>query len=219
MRASGSGRRPIGTLIFGSKHSTLLGWIRCPHSPVPFPATTMASNGHSLSNSRRISAGSRLAIAETMLQCFAFRRQTNSRCSGALVLAGKDLRPGAGWGLMDVDCGSKVALEALRRVWAPVAVVLSNAGLSDVRIDVYNDTPDPLAGELVLVATNFLGQRTMEARRVVSIPGRSSLTFFDSSLSGAFRDLSSSFRFGHPRPTASKPLSSSSDRRTWFATL
>jgi hypothetical protein len=69
------------------------------------------------------------------------------------------------------------------------AVVLSNAGLSGVRIDVYNDTPDSLAGELVLVATNLLGQRTVEARRAVSIPGRSSLTFFDSSLSGAFRDL------------------------------
>ena len=47
-------------------------------------------------------------------------------------------------------------------------------------------------------ATNFLGQRTVEARRAVSIPGRSSLTFFDSSLSGAFRDLSNSFRFGQP---------------------
>ena len=140
----------------------------------------------------------RLAIAEAMLQCFVFWRQTNSRCSGALVLAGKDLRPGAGWGLMDVDGGSKVALEALRRVWAPVAVVLSNAGLSGVRIDVYNDTPDSLAGELVLVATNFLGQRTVEARRAVSIPGRSSLTFFDSYLSGVFRDLSNSFRFGQP---------------------
>jgi hypothetical protein len=58
-----------------------------------------------------------------------------------------------------------------------------------VRIDVYNDPPDSLAGELVLVATNFLGQQTVEARRAVSIPGRSSLTFFDSSLSGAFRDL------------------------------
>ena len=42
----------------------------------------MTSNGHSLSSNRRISAGSRLAVAEEMLQCFAFRRQTNSRCSG-----------------------------------------------------------------------------------------------------------------------------------------
>ena len=197
MRASGSGRRPIATLIFGSKHSTLLGWIRCPHSPVLFTPTTMASSGHSLSNGRRISAGSRLAIAEAMLQCFAFRHQTNSRRSGAPVCR-EGSAAGAGWGLMDVDGGSKVALEALCRVWASVAVVLSNAGLSGVRIDLHNDTPDSLPGELVLVATNFLGQRTVEARRVVSIPGRSSLTFFDSSLSGAFRDLLNSFRSGQP---------------------
>ena len=119
-----------------------LGLDPVPASPVPFPPTTMASNGHSLSDSRRISAGS-----------MAWRSPRRS-------------------------CGSRYR-----------AVVLSNASLSGVRIDVYNDTPDSLAGELMLVATNFLGQRTVEARRAVSIPGRSSLTFFDSSLSGAFRDL------------------------------
>jgi beta-mannosidase len=64
---------------------------------------------------------------------------------------------------------------------------------------VYNDTPDFLAGELVPVATNFLGQRRVEARRAVSIPGRSSLTFLDSSLSGAFRDPNS---FRCRRPTS-----------------
>jgi len=74
-------------------------------------------------------------------------------------------------------------------------VVLSNAGLSGVRIDVYNDTPDSLAGELVLVATNFLGQANgggqtrcfhtgpffVYVLRFVSVRER-------------FRDLSNSFR-------------------------
>ncbi len=140
----------------------------------------------------------RLAVAEAMLQCFAYWRRTESGCSGALVLAGKDLRPGAGWGLLDVDGDPKVALEALRRVWAPVAVILTNAGLSGVRIDLFNDTPDALDGELVLRGTNSSGQRTIEAKRSVSLAGRSSLTLFDSDLSGAFRDLSHSFRFGQP---------------------
>jgi hypothetical protein len=94
------------------------------------------------------------------------------------------------------------------------AVVLRNAGLSGVRIDVYNHTPDWLAGELVLVATNFLGQRTVEAGRAVSIPGRSSLTFFDSSLSERSGTCPTHLYSVSPRPTASKPLSSSSDRRT-----
>lgn len=140
----------------------------------------------------------RLAIAEAMVQCFAFWRQDNSGCSGALVLTGKDLRPGPGWGLMDVDGVAKPALQALRRIWAPVAVVVSNAGLSGVRIDLYNDTPETVAGELELVATNFLGRPTVNVKHAVAIPGRSSLTYFDSELSGGFRDLSHSFRFGAP---------------------
>ena len=140
----------------------------------------------------------RLAIAEAMRHCFAFWRQSTSGCSGALVLAGKDTRPGAGWGLVDVDGGAKAALEVLRRVWSPVSLILTNAGLSGVRIDLYNDTPDSLVGELMLVGTNFQSQKTIEAKHAVSVPGRSSLTLFDSEVSGTFRDLSHSFRFGQP---------------------
>jgi hypothetical protein len=50
MRASGSCRSPIATSIFGSKHSTLSGWIRCPHRPVPLPPTTMADVARSASH-------------------------------------------------------------------------------------------------------------------------------------------------------------------------
>ena len=140
----------------------------------------------------------RLAIAEAMQQCFAFWRQPESSCSGALVLSGRDLQPGAGWGLLDVDGEAKVALQVLRRLWAPVSVVLTDAGLSGVRIDLYNDTPDTLRGELAFRATNAQGHTTVAADRTVALPGCSSLTFFDSDLTGSFRDLSNSFAFGHP---------------------
>ena len=140
----------------------------------------------------------RLAVAEAMRQCFAFWRQIESSCSGALVLSGKDLQPGAGWGLLDVDGEAKAALHVLSRLWAPVSVVLTDAGLSGVRIDLYNDTPDTLRGDLAFRATNSQGQTTIEAQRGVTLPGRSSLTFFDSDLTGSFRDLSNSFAFGHP---------------------
>lgn len=115
----------------------------------------------------------RLAVAEAMYQCFAFWRQADSGCSGALVLSGNDLRPGAGWGLVDVDGEAKVALHVLSRVWAPVAVILTDAGMSGVRIDLHNDTPDSVTGELVLTATNVQGQRTIEAKRAISLPARS----------------------------------------------
>ncbi|MDH6242415.1 hypothetical protein [Mycobacterium sp. OTB74] len=144
----------------------------------------------------------RLAIAEAMLRCFAFWRNAKSGCSGAIVLAGKDLRPGAGWGLMDVDGDAKVAMKALRRVWAPVSVILTDAGHSGIRIDLHNDTPETLAGELMLAGTNFLGQGAVEAKRGVTVPARSSVTYFDSDISGIFRDLSHAFKFGQPTADA-----------------
>lgn len=140
----------------------------------------------------------RLAIAEAMRECFAFWRQSDSRCAGALVLAGKDMAPGAGWGLLDVDGAPKPALAVLERVWAPIAVILTDAGMAGIRVDVHNDTPEPLHGELALVATNVVGARTVEATREITVAGHSSLTFTDAELSGVFRDLSHAYRFGAP---------------------
>ena len=144
----------------------------------------------------------RLAIAEAMRECFAFWRRDDSGCSGALVLAGKDMCTGAGWGLLDVDGAPKLALDVLARVWAPVAVVLGDDGLAGVRLDVHNDTPEPLTGQLTLVATNSAGTPTVDVTRPISVAPRSSLTYADAELSGAFRDLSYAFRFGPPNADA-----------------
>ncbi|WP_328352184.1 hypothetical protein OG976_19285 [Mycobacterium sp. NBC_00419] len=144
----------------------------------------------------------RLAIAEAMLQCFGFWRRTESGCRGALVLAGKDARPGAGWGLLDVDGAPKTALQALRRVWAPQSVVLSNDGLSGIRVDIHNDAPTAARGELTLAATDATGQLVAEAHRDIEVPAHSSLSFVDSQLSGVFRDLPHAFRFGPPTADA-----------------
>jgi beta-mannosidase len=140
----------------------------------------------------------RLAVAEAMRECFAFWRQADSRCAGALVLSGKDMCPGAGWGLLDVDGTAKPALAVLARVWAPVAVTLTDAGLSGIRVDVHNDTPATLRGELALIATNTVGARVVEVRLQISVAAHSSLTHTDAELSGVFRDLSHAFRFGPP---------------------
>lgn len=144
----------------------------------------------------------RLAIAEAMLACFAFWRRADSDCRGALVLAGKDARPGAGWGLLDADGAPKAALEALRRVWAPQSVVVSDDGLSGIRIDIHNDGPAAIRGELTLAATDAAGQLVTEAARAIEVPAHSSLTVTDSHLSGVFRDLSHAFRFGSPTADA-----------------
>lgn len=148
----------------------------------------------------------RLAVTEAMLQCFGFWRRAQSGCRGALVLAGRDARPGAGWGLLDVDGAPKAALQALHRVWAAQSVVLADEGLSGIRVDVHNDTPTVACGELILAATDATGQLVAEAHRDIDVPAHSSRTFVDSQLSGVFRDLSHAFRFGPPTADAVEAL-------------
>ena len=77
-------------------------------------------------------------------------------------------------------------------------MILTDAGMAGIRVDVHNDTPDSLHGELALVATNAVGARPVEATRRITVAGHSSLTFTDTELSGVFRDLSHAYRFGAP---------------------
>ena len=144
----------------------------------------------------------RAAIAEATGECFRFWRRGDSGCAGALMLSGKDLSPGAGWGLLDVDGTPKATLRVLARVWAPVAVILSDDGLAGVRIDVHNDTPRSLSGQLTVIATNSVGARTVDLTRDVVVAAHSSSTFADAELTGTFRDLSHAFRFGPPAADA-----------------
>ncbi|OZG29180.1 glycosyl hydrolase [Williamsia sp. 1138] len=138
----------------------------------------------------------RAAIAEAMIACYSWWRREDSRCDGALVLSARDLRPGPGWGLLDVDGDPKAPLDALSRVWAPIAVTATSEGLSGVRIDVYNDGPTPLAGTLALIATNSSGHRVADADTAVVVEPHSSVTFHDADLTGRFTDLSHAYGFG-----------------------
>jgi len=143
----------------------------------------------------------RLAIAAAMHECFGYWRRLESGCGGALVLSGKDMQPGAGWGLLDYDGDAKPALTVLSRAWAPVAVVVSDDGLSGIRIDIHNDTPEARSGELTVIATNSTGT-AVDTTRTITVPPASSISFHDAELSGCFRDLSYAFRFGPPTADA-----------------
>ncbi|MFC7755240.1 glycoside hydrolase family 2 protein [Tsukamurella soli] len=137
----------------------------------------------------------RLAVAEAMGTCFAFWRR-DPRCGGALVLAAKDLVPGAGWGLLDSDGDPKLPLAVLRRVWAPVAVTVVDDGLAGLRIDVHNDASLPLRGTLELVATDDLGNRTVTGATELEVVAHGAAGFHDEQLTGRFTDLAHAYRFG-----------------------
>lgn len=143
----------------------------------------------------------RLAIATVMRECFAYWRRGDSGCGGALVLSSKDMRPGAGWGLLDSEGNTKAALIVLARTWAPMSVIVSDGGLSGVRIDIHNDTPIARGGKLSLIATNSVGT-ALDISHKVTIPPASSITLYDVDVSGHFRDLSHAFQFGPPTADA-----------------
>ncbi|MUL56967.1 hypothetical protein FZI86_01720 [Mycobacterium sp. CBMA335] len=143
----------------------------------------------------------RLAIATAMRECFAFWRRADSGCGGAIVLSGRDLTRGAGWGLLDSDGNAKAALAVLSRTWAPVAVIVADGGLSGLRIDVHNDTHAALDGELSLIATKSNGV-AVDATRHIMVPPAAAITLADADVSGHFRDLSHAYRFGPPTADA-----------------
>lgn len=140
----------------------------------------------------------RLAVAEAMTACYSYWRRADSGCSGALVLNARDLVPGAGWGLLDVSGAPKLPLAPLSRVWAPTTLTIADAGQSGLRIDVHNDSAATIPGTLRIVAVDSRGNVVAEGSEDVALQPNSSITRYDSELTGVFADLSYAFRFGNP---------------------
>src|SRR6202007_848772 len=67
-------------------------------------------------------APARQGTGGLMAYVFGDWRRRGSGCGGGLVLWSRDLRPGSGWGAVDVDGRAKAALGVLAPVLAPRAV-------------------------------------------------------------------------------------------------
>ncbi len=125
-------------------------------------------------------------------------RRPGSTCDGALVLALSDLRPGAGWGLVDAAGRPKAPWYALRRVLAPVALLAVDEGLNGVALHVLNDRPEPLAAELE-VALVARGSGAVERADVLlDVPAAGSRSIGVEEVLDGWRDVSYAFRFAPP---------------------
>ncbi|MGH9100258.1 MAG: glycosyl hydrolase 2 galactose-binding domain-containing protein [Acidimicrobiales bacterium] len=125
-------------------------------------------------------------------------RRPGSWCDGGLVLAFSDLRPGAGWGLVDAAGRPKAPWYALRRVLAPVALLATDEGLDGLALHVVNDRPEPLRAVLAveLVAEGSLVVERGEV--AVEVAARSSWTVGAEQVLGSWRDVTYSYRFAPP---------------------
>jgi beta-mannosidase len=142
---------------------------------------------------------SRVTTGEVMAQVFAEWRSTRSTCRGGLVWFLQDLWPGAGWGILDAHGLPKACFSALRRVWQPRTVVLTDEGLDGIHAHVLNEGPEPLAATLELTLWRDGNVRVGQATAGVEVGPHASAVFEAEALLGGFHDTAYAYRFGPPR--------------------
>ena len=141
---------------------------------------------------------SRAVTGEVMARVYAEWRRPGSGCGGALVWFWKDLRPGAGWGLVDSSNRPKAAWWYLRRAWASRAVRITDEGLDGLGLHVLNDHADPFEGAVEIVLLQAGRRVVASACAPVALGPFSAETFAGDGLLGRFTDLTYAYRFGPP---------------------
>ena len=138
----------------------------------------------------------RAAICEAFGAALGYWRRADSGCDGALTLALMDLEPGPGWGILDWHGTPKAPWYVLRRYSKPVALIVTDDGLDGLRLDVINETGDPLVAEIRIRAHNRSGVVPVDVVAPVKVDahGKRSLTVDE--VVGRFTDLTHVFKFG-----------------------
>jgi beta-mannosidase len=141
---------------------------------------------------------SRVVSGEVMAATIGEWRRSASPCHGALVLMLRDVRPGAGWGVLDDRGAPKVAWWYLRRAFAPVAIWLTDEGLDGVDVHIANDRPQPLAAQLRVALYRDRELLVEEVTAEIRLPPHAALSRGVEELLGRFVDASYAYRFGAP---------------------
>ena len=143
----------------------------------------------------------RATVARLFEMVMSEWRRPGSTCTGAIVLALRDLRPGAGWGVVDSLGRPKAPWYALKRVLSPVGLVITDEGLNGLRLHVVNDGEAEVAGTL-RVELFVRGELMVEwAEQHVVVDGRSAATIEVSGMFDGFRDLTGAYSFSPPLTT------------------
>lgn len=141
---------------------------------------------------------SRAVTADLMEAVFAEWRRPGSSCSGGLVWQLQDLAPGSGWGVIDSYGHKKAAWHGLRRVLAPVQLLVSDEGMDGLALHVLNETAHPLDATLTLDCFRRGSVLVASASRPVALGARATASFSSQALLEGFFDINRVFRFGAP---------------------
>ncbi len=151
------------------------------------------------SDCERYLALSRVVSGEIISRAMGYWRQPTSGCNGALLWFYKDLRPGAGWGIVDSTGRPKAAYYFMRRASLPITVQLSNEGLNGLKITALNESQRSVFATINI--SLYRAGEFLVASESVDIELQShggSWTKLADSLFEGFRDMTYSYRFGPP---------------------
>lgn len=140
----------------------------------------------------------RATVAALAAHVFTEWRRVGSRCAGGLILSGRDVVPGAGWGIVDSDGAPKSIWYALKNVWAPRVLLVCDEGLDGLWVHLVNDHEQPVHGRVEIDAYGVNGRPLISEAAAVAVAGRDSVVLSIDQLVGGFRDLTNAFRFGEP---------------------
>ncbi len=141
---------------------------------------------------------SRAVTAEVIEATIGEWRRSRSTCAGALVWLLQDLRPGAGWGLLDSSGSPKAAWHGMKRACRPIQLLLSDEGLNGLSIHVINESQRPVRARLSLACLRAGAVPVVGADRELTIEPRGALELSSSELLGRFFDITYAYRFGPP---------------------
>lgn len=146
---------------------------------------------------RYLSLG-RAAGGELVARTIGEWRRAGSGCNGALIWFYRDLRPGAGWGLLDARGHPKAAYYYFRRASLPVGIFISDEGLNGLNIHVANDSPENISAELRVALYRAGTTLVGGGKRSVVLNAGQTIALCADELLPCFTDSNYAYRFGPP---------------------
>lgn len=140
----------------------------------------------------------RVASAEVMAAAFEEWRRDSSACRGALIWFGRDVQPGAGFGILDHAGHPKAPYHTLRRALQPRALSFSDEGCNGLFLHAINETHEHLTGHVSLTLYRADGQRADAGQLPLTAKPWSCTTLPLEDAFEWFIDLSWAYRFGPP---------------------
>ncbi|MDR5746147.1 glycoside hydrolase family 2 protein [Caballeronia sp. LZ029] len=139
---------------------------------------------------------SRAVVADVIGAVFSEWRREGSTCAGGIVWNLLDVRPGAGWGVIDVLGAPKSALHGLARVLQPVQALILDEGLDGLDVHLVNETAREIRARVELTCLREGAVKVVGGSCDVVLQARSVQRVSSNALIGAFFDIAYAYRFG-----------------------